>query len=98
MTNPLAVIPEGARKILYLVYALAGPLLVWSQSKGWTGDAEYSLWIGLGTAVGLVALSNTPATPSPRVAQNVVIVPDKALPPEGDDPEGHRLTGYGSGV
>jgi hypothetical protein len=82
MTNPLAVIPEGARKILYLVYALVGPLLLWTQSKGWTGEDEYKLWIGLGTAVGLVALSNTPASPTPRGVQNVVIVPDQQLPPE----------------
>ena len=56
--NPLTKIPATARLVIYVVYALAGPVLVYTASKGWTGDAEYALWVGLGTALGLTAASN----------------------------------------
>ena len=59
MNNPLTVLPAAARRWLYLAYAVLGPVLVWTQAKGWTGDSEYALWIGLGTALGLLAAANT---------------------------------------
>ncbi|MEO5745790.1 MAG: hypothetical protein ABIQ53_14535 [Terracoccus sp.] len=57
--NPLTALPATARRWLYLVYAVVGPVLVWTASRGWTGESEYGLWVGLGTALGLVAASNT---------------------------------------
>jgi len=62
MSNPLAVIPTKVRLVLYLVWAILGPVLIYTAAKGWTGEAEYALWVGLGTALGLVAASNTPVT------------------------------------
>lgn len=56
--NPLQKLPDNLRVALYVIYALAGPLLVYTASKGWTGDAEYALWVGVGTAIGLTAASN----------------------------------------
>lgn len=56
--NPLQQIPDGLRLALYLLYALAGPLLIYTRSRGWTGDAEVTLWVGVGTALGLTAASN----------------------------------------
>lgn len=64
MTNPLTAIPAKVRLWLYLFYALVGPLLTYTASKGWTGDAELTLWVGLGTALGLTAAFNT--TPTSR--------------------------------
>lgn len=46
------------RLVAYLVYAVAGPLLIWTQTRGWTGDAEYQLWIGVGSVLGFTAASN----------------------------------------
>ncbi len=63
MPNPLTLIPRRGRLALYLGYALAGPVLTYTRARGWTGDAELTLWVGLGTALGLVAGSNiTPKT------------------------------------
>ena len=56
--NPLTILPAPARRVAYLVYAALGPILSWTQAKGWTGDAEFNLWVGLGTAFGLVAAAN----------------------------------------
>lgn len=70
--NPLSKIPARARQALYIVYAVAGPLLVYTASRGWTGDAEYALYVGIGTALGLTAASNIEA----------------ADPAEDDDPAG----------
>lgn len=66
--NPLQHIPEGARRALYLLYAALGPVLIYTGSKGWTGDAEYQLWIGFGVAWSLTAASNvnTGGTYTPR--------------------------------
>lgn len=58
MTNPLQVIPDRVRTTLYLVWALLGPVLIYTAAKGWTGEPEYALWVGLGTALGLTAASN----------------------------------------
>jgi hypothetical protein len=57
--NPLSAIPPQIRLALYLVYGLAGPVLIWTAAKGWTGDAEYALYVGLGAALGFTAASNT---------------------------------------
>ena len=69
--NPLSHIPANARRVAYIVYAMLGPVLMYTASRGWTGDAEYTLYIGLGTALGLTAASNiTEVTPE------TVVVPD----------------------
>lgn len=57
--NPLRAIPESVRMVAYVLYAAAGPILIWTASRGWTGDAEYALWVALGTALGLTAAANT---------------------------------------
>lgn len=56
--NPLQMIPARVRTWLYVTWAVLGPVLIWTQSHGWTGDAENVLWMGLGTALGLTAASN----------------------------------------
>ncbi len=56
--NPLTAIPDSARRWLYLGYAVLGPVLLWTKARGWTGQTEVDLWVGLGTALGLTAASN----------------------------------------
>ena len=56
--NPLTAIPESVRRWLYVVYAVAGPVLLWTKAHGWTGQTEIDLWVGLGTALGLTAAAN----------------------------------------
>lgn len=56
--NPLARIPEPIRLVAYLVYAALGPILLWAKARGWAGQEEVDLWVGLGTALGLTAASN----------------------------------------
>lgn len=58
MTNPLTLLPALWRTVLYVAYALLGPVLIYTASRGWTGEAEYALYVGVGTAFGLVAASN----------------------------------------
>ena len=56
--NLLTAIPKSVRRWLYVVYAVAGPVLLWTKAHGWTGQTEIDLWVGLGTALGLTAASN----------------------------------------
>ena len=56
--NPLTAIPESVRRWLYVDYAVAGPVLLWTKAHGWTGQTEIDLWVGLGTALGLTAAAN----------------------------------------
>ena len=56
--NPLTAIPESVRRWLYVVYAVLGPVLLWTKAHGWTGQTEIDLWVGLGTALGLTAAAN----------------------------------------
>ena len=56
--NPLTAIPENVRRWLYVVYAVTGPVLLWTKAHGWTGQTEIDLWVGLGTALGLTAAAN----------------------------------------
>ena len=56
--NPLTAIPKNVRRWLYVIYAVAGPVLLWTKAHGWTGQTEIDLWIGLGTALGLTAAAN----------------------------------------
>ena len=56
--NPLTAIPETVRRWLYVIYAVAGPVLLWTKAHGWTGQTEIDLWVGLGTALGLTAAAN----------------------------------------
>lgn len=61
--NILAAIPPKVRAVLYVLYAVAGPLLVYTSTKGWTGEAEYALWVGLGAVFGLTAAANVGKRP-----------------------------------
>ena len=56
--NLLTAIPKSVRRWLYVVYAVAGPVLLWTKAHGWTGQTEIDLWVGLGTALGLTAAAN----------------------------------------
>ena len=56
--NPLTAIPKSVRRWLYVIYAVTGPVLLWTKAHGWTGQTEIDLWIGLGTALGLTAAAN----------------------------------------
>ena len=56
--NLLTAIPKSVRLGLYVVYAVAGPVLLWTKAHGWTGQTEIDLWVGLGTALGLTAAAN----------------------------------------
>ena len=56
--NPLTAIPEGVRRWLYVIYAVLGPVLLWTKAHGWTGQTEIDLWIGLGSAFGFTAAAN----------------------------------------
>ena len=56
--NPLTAIPEGVRLWIYVIYAVLGPVLLWTKAHGWTGQTEIDLWVGLGTALGLTAAAN----------------------------------------
>jgi len=56
--NLLTAIPKSVRRWLYVIYAVAGPVLLWTKAHGWTGQTEIDLWVGLGTALGLTAAAN----------------------------------------
>jgi len=56
--NLLTAIPKNVRLWLYVLYAIAGPVLLWTKARGWTGQTEVDLWIGLGSALGLTAAAN----------------------------------------
>ena len=56
--NVLERIPARIRIALYVLYAVAGPVLIYTASKGWTGESEYALYVGLGSALGLTAAAN----------------------------------------
>jgi len=77
--NVLEKIPAKVRLGLYLAYALAGPALVYTAARGWTGSDEYALYVGLGTALGLTAAANV------RTFKRVVVedVPHEPTPQGG---------------
>ncbi len=75
--NLLTAIPKNVRLWLYVIYAVAGPVLLWTKAHGWTGQTEIDLWIGLGTALGLTAAANV-------VPQQVTVAAD---PPAKATPE-----------
>jgi peptidoglycan hydrolase-like protein with peptidoglycan-binding domain len=56
--NLLTAIPKSVRRWLYVIYAVAGPVLLWTKAHGWTGQTEIDLWIGLGSAFGFTAAAN----------------------------------------
>ena len=78
--NPLTAIPKNVRRWLYVIYAVAGPVLLWTKAHGWTGQTEVDLWIGLGTALGLTAAANV----VPQVT--VAAEPPRKATPEPLDP------------
>lgn len=58
--NPLSLIPNKVRMALYLIYAIGVVVLTYTKTRGWTGDAEHALWLGLGAVFGVAAASNVP--------------------------------------
>ena len=91
------MIPEKVRLVVYLAYAVLGPVLIYTEARGWTGAAEYALYVGVGTAVGLTAASNL--TPSVHVApDSPAVVTVETVEPV--DPivssEGVRFDGFGA--
>lgn len=59
--NVLERIPSNVRLALYVLYAILGPVLIYTASRGWTGESEYALYVGIGTAFGLTAAANVDA-------------------------------------
>ena len=55
--NLLTAIPKSVRRWL-VIYAVAGPVLLWTKAHGWTSQTEIDLWIGLGSAFGFTAAAN----------------------------------------
>jgi predicted Kef-type K+ transport protein len=56
--NPAQAIPAKVRFFAYVAYLIAGPVLIYTSAKGWTGDDEWALYAGLGTVFGLTAAGN----------------------------------------
>ena len=84
--NPLTAIPETVRRWLYVIYAVAGPVLLWTKAHGWTGQTEIDLWVGLGTALGLTAAANVvpPVTVAADPPTKVTVEPlDPIVSSEG---------------
>jgi hypothetical protein len=66
MSNPLVdIIPAGARKYVYALYALAGVVVGALAVGGVEVGTAPEVLAFIGTALGLVAASNTPAEPKP---------------------------------
>lgn len=78
--NPLEKIPAKVRLALYLAYALAGPVLIYTAARGWTGNDEYALYVGIGTALGLTAAANVSRA---KVRIAVEDVPHETVKPQG---------------
>ena len=78
--NPLTAIPKNIRRWIYVIYAVLGPVLLWTKAHGWTGQTEIDLWVGLGTALGLTAAANV--VPQVTVAAD----PPTKVTPEPLDP------------
>ena len=57
--NPFQHIPEKVRFALYTLYALGAPVLIYLNALGITGEDEFTLYLGVGTALGITAASNT---------------------------------------
>lgn len=57
----LQAIPKPVRITLYVVYALAGPVLIYLSSKGYVGADEWALYAGVGTVFGITASGNVTA-------------------------------------
>lgn len=104
--NPLSKIPDGLRLALYALYAVAGPVLIYTASRGWTGESEYALWVGIGSALTLTAASNVSTGPTVNeyVGEHRAVPDEIALGPEGinagdyEDGPDLKPQGYTSGV
>ena len=57
----------------YVLYALGAPVLVYTEAKGWTGQDEYRLYLGLGAAFGITAAANVSVS-AQRLRQRVMAV------------------------
>jgi len=57
----LQAIPKPVRLTLYVVYALAGPVLIYLSAKGYVGTDEWALYAGVGTVFGITASGNVTA-------------------------------------
>ena len=56
--NILQQVPDKVRVALYLVYALAGPVLIYLIDKRIAGADEMKLYLGVGSVFGLTAAAN----------------------------------------
>ena len=95
--NPLARIPEPVRLVAYLVYAALGPILLWAKARGWVGQEEVDLWVGLGTALGLTAASNITSQVTIATEPPATVTVEPANPivsSEGVTYDGHGAPTY----
>lgn len=84
--NPLSLIPKNLRVVFYIIYGVGAAVLLYTETKGWTGQAEKDLWLGLGAAVGIVSASNVNTGPTVNATQTAVVeeyVGDHRAPLEG---------------
>ena len=66
-----AVTLARLRFAAYVLYAAGAPVLVYTQSKGWTGDAELNPYVALGAAFGITAAANVSVS-AVRLRQRVM--------------------------
>ena len=59
------------RFVGYVLYAVGAPVLIYTESKGWTGQDEYRLYLGLGAAFGITAAANVSVS-AQRLRQRVM--------------------------
>ena len=84
--NPLSLIPNKVRAALYLIYGIGAAVLIYTETKGLTGDAEMTLWLALGAVVNVTAASNVSTGPTVNAVQSPVVeeyVGDHRAPLEG---------------
>lgn len=59
------------RFVGYVLYAIGAPVLIYTEAKGWTGQDEYRLYLGLGAALGVTAAANVSVS-AQRLRQRVM--------------------------
>lgn len=61
--NVFAMIPPGARLVLYLAYAIGSLVVTYLAAKGHVGAEEIAFWSGLGALFGFTASGNVDLHP-----------------------------------
>jgi hypothetical protein len=64
--NPLTNIPPSVRVWLYLAFAVGSVVVTYLGAKGTLGGEEMALFTGVGTVLGLTAVSNVSPAPTGR--------------------------------